>query len=939
MREKLRKIDKDKARYLLFYTILFAVSFFFCFQLYFSNYYKTYMFTYDALDNNYPFFIAVGRWWRLLVKNFTINHTFEIPMWDMSIGYGGDIITTLGNGFNNFFNPFYIISAFCPSSYSEIAFKIVLILQIYFAGLSFTALASYRQKYSKYAILIGSLVYAFSSNTFIVFKQLSFGYAFIIFPLIILGIWKIRDGKKPYLFIASVISMFAYSYYFTFMAVVLLLVYYLLLVIESLITSKGKSLKDELKIVIKLAISSIYAGAVGICLILPSIIAITKLNRLNVEYYTTLFRDRYYANRLISGFVSYFDGWTDDMMGFPIIALICVFTLFIFTKFKEDLRVKLLFLISSAALFIPYAGQIINGFSYSTNRWTWAYTLLVSFIITMTFDKLYNAKIWKLAVLIGLLGVYKLVLLLGFDSNSPAQNAPLILGVLVIVFIMISRFINRDDFEKIMVLITVLALAVPPFFYFSPRYGNIISKLCQNNTAYTNLAQSGGKEALTLAADDSLYRYDSMSGRLKNSSLITGTSGYDTYNSIYNPYINQFDADMAFTASASPSIINGICKRSDLEALLGTKYVLRNLNEQDVPLPYGYSNNIGNYLNEDGNTYEIYKTGYGSSIVSFYTNAVDEEFYDSLNSYDKQQLLMKAIVLPEVSSGYEYKKAEPVAYTLELDPYIEVRGDVLKLNSTNAYINLDLDQEIEGSGEWYLYAKNFINHSPYERSFKVHVYCVSDYVPTEEELEALLKEKEKSDTLPETEDGEEEEIPKETLTGIGQINAYTNTNHMYGGKDTWMVNSGITEGKAKQIRLVIEETGEYTFDEISLYFESEEQLEKNISGLDHPARDVSINGNTITTHVTTEESGYVLLTVPYSEGWTATVDGQKADILKADRAFMALEVAAGDHEIVLHYKTPYLTAGLAGAFVFIAGGIALAVLQEKNVLVFKKKKA
>ena len=212
-------------------------------------------------------------------------------------------------------------------------------------------------------------------------------------------------------------------------------------------------------------------------------------------------------------------------------------------------------------------------------------------------------------------------------------------------------------------------------------------------------------------------------------------------------------------------------------------------------------------------------------------------------------------------------------------------------------------------------------------------------MPTEEELEALLKEKEKSDTLPETEDGEEEEIPKETLTGIGQINAYTNTNHMYGGKDTWMVNSGITEGKAKQIRLVIEETGEYTFDEISLYFESEEQLEKNISGLDHPARDISINGNTITTHVTTEESGYVLLTVPYSEGWTATVDGQKADILKADRAFMALEVAAGDHEIVLHYKTPYLTAGLAGAFVFIAGGIALAVLQEKNVLVFKKQKA
>ncbi|MBO7425581.1 MAG: YfhO family protein, partial [Clostridiales bacterium] len=633
MRLNNKIVTKERIRFLLVYSMLFSLCFFFCFQIFFSNYNKTYIFNYDAIDNNYPFFIAVGRWWRLLFKNIFIKHTFEIPMWDMSIGYGGDIITTLGNGFNNFFNPLYIISAFFPSDRSETAFKIVLILQIYLSGLTFNLLASYRKRYSKTAVMIGSMVYAFSSNTYIVFKQLSFGYALVIFPLIVLGIWMIRDKKKPYLFIISVISMFTYSYYFTFMAVIILLVYYVFIVAESLIVSKGKNLRDELKILLKLFLSSVYAGIIGILLILPSIIAITRLDRLDLEYFIPVFRDKAYSKRLFAGFVSVFDGWSDDLLGFPVLALICVFGLFLLFGFKEELKAKILFIIGSVSLFVPYVGHVLNGMSYSTNRWTWAYTLLVSFIITMVFDKLYNAKIWKLAVIIALLIGYECVIIFYFDTKEATQMVPVTVGIAIVLFTMCSRLFSREDYEKIMVGITVLAIAIPGFFYFSPRYTGIMSHLLANGTPYGTVVRSGGKEALYIVDDDSLFRYDTMSGKLKNSSLIMGVAGYDTYNSIYNPYISQFDKDMGFTSTSSPSITDGISTRSDLEALMGTKYMIRNADDLSKTLPYGYSQNIGHYVTEDKATYELYMSGTGSSIVSFFPDSVDESYYDSLSCY------------------------------------------------------------------------------------------------------------------------------------------------------------------------------------------------------------------------------------------------------------------------------------------------------------------
>ena len=61
------------------------------------------------------------------------------------------------------------------------------------------------------------------------------------------------------------------------------------------------------------------------------------------------------------------------------------------------------------------------------------------------------------------------------------------------------------------------------------------------------------------------------------------------------------------------------------------------------------------------------------------------------------------------------------------------------------------------------------------------------------------------------------------------------------------------------------------------------------------------------------------------------MDGQPAELLRADTAFMALDLAEGHHDVELRYFTPGLKEG---AIVTAAGIVALVVLA----LVLRRRK-
>ncbi|MDE6521041.1 MAG: YfhO family protein [Ruminococcus sp.] len=74
--------------------------------------------------------------------------------------------------------------------------------------------------------------------------------------------------------------------------------------------------------------------------------------------------------------------------------------------------------------------------------------------------------------------------------------------------------------------------------------------------------------------------------------------------------------------------------------------------------------------------------------------------------------------------------------------------------------------------------------------------------------------------------------------------------------------------------------------------------------------------------ITLDKPQLVFFSVPYSDGWTAEVNGQAVDVEKVSYGFMAVSANKGRNVITFHYSTPGLREGI---YISLAGILMLAV--------------
>lgn len=86
-----------------------------------------------------------------------------------------------------------------------------------------------------------------------------------------------------------------------------------------------------------------------------------------------------------------------------------------------------------------------------------------------------------------------------------------------------------------------------------------------------------------------------------------------------------------------------------------------------------------------------------------------------------------------------------------------------------------------------------------------------------------------------------------------------------------------------------------------------------------------------TADIDMEKENLVFFSVPYEDGFTAFVDGQETEIVKADYGFMAIDVSKGSHSIEFKYVPSNLKYGMyasiAGALLLV-GLIALTIFDK-----------
>lgn len=125
----------------------------------------------------------------------------------------------------------------------------------------------------------------------------------------------------------------------------------------------------------------------------------------------------------------------------------------------------------------------------------------------------------------------------------------------------------------------------------------------------------------------------------------------------------------------------------------------------------------------------------------------------------------------------------------------------------------------------------------------------------------------------------------------------------------------IPNDKAKEISQVLNHFDGY--ETAALQYEDFEAAcrDRKVSS----CQDFSYKDNLFTASIACDTAQPVFFSVPYDEGWSATVNGKEVEILKANVGFMAVMAEKGSNEIVFTYQTPGLSAGilLSGGAVFL----------------------
>ena len=89
-----------------------------------------------------------------------------------------------------------------------------------------------------------------------------------------------------------------------------------------------------------------------------------------------------------------------------------------------------------------------------------------------------------------------------------------------------------------------------------------------------------------------------------------------------------------------------------------------------------------------------------------------------------------------------------------------------------------------------------------------------------------------------------------------------------------------------------------------------------------------------TATVSREKESLVFFSVPYDEGWSATVNGKKVEIEKVNKGFMAVAVSKGDSTIRFDYNTSYLIEGIGITILGVA--IFLVYFLISTIYISKK---
>ena len=910
-----KKLDKKRnIDFYLLYTLAFFAVALALYLKFFANG-KSLVWSHDGVPQHLNSLAYYGKYLRKVLHTLFIEHKLSLPLWDMHIGYGSDILTTLH--YYVIGDPLTLLSVFVPASKTEVLYAFLIFLRIYLAGIAFSRYSFYH-KNSKQATFMGTMIYIFAGWTiYAAMKHPYFSNPMIYLPLILLGIDKIYKKQKPYVFIWSVALAGLSNFYFFYMLGIFMVLYAILRYFD---LSADRSIKNIGKWLGIFAVYSVIAVLIAAVILLPVILPVFGTDRFKAENYVPLFYDRIYYEKYLGCLIG------ENMIqwgvaGYTAVSLAGVFVLF--SKKKKYTALKAGFVLLNVFLLLPYAGHVLNGFSYVSNRWIWAYGMLIAYIFVKIYPELFALTLTEKRKVFVMLLIYCILALLPEAARTQRNlMAMVLLSLSTFTVLSFGNIFTRERNLTVMVAGFLIAGILFNMHYQYSYEKDYLSEFTDSGEALEKL-ETGVDRAVLSTDDPSVYRYDQMdTNSSENSSMQMGTNSTAYYFSVASSSIANFFDEM-YLNTPWEQHYNNLDGRTILDRLASVKYfVVKKGKESD--LPYGYSRLSGE-AEKNGKTYLAYADEDALPLGYTYDSWISREDYDKMTVTEKQQALLQGVVLddsslPETETHFNDRE---VSYYTSEGKGCRLKNGKVVVTQENAQLKLVF--EGEENAETYLITEglDYEGLSPREMISDKKWSKMTTY-----EQNKLLEENSNWRYWKESQKASIQ-IGGRFLKKSIQI--FTDKYNAYSGKHNFLCNTGYSEKGRHTITLTFENTGVYSFDSLKIYCQPMTEIDSQTSKLgEEVLTDVKIGNNEINGKISLSDTKALVLSIPYSEGWTAYVDGEETELKEANTMYMALELPKGDHEIHLVYCTPYLRTGLCLTCIGVLCYIVLVLINRKK---------
>lgn len=488
-------------------------------------------------------------------------------------------------------SPFNWLLFFCPKAYVIEFMTYLIVLKIGLSGLSFSYYLKKHCKTDAFGVGFFGIFYALSGYMAAYSWNIMWLDCIVLFPLIVLGLERLVQEKKGFLYCVTLGVSILSNYYISIMTCIFLVLYFFGL----LIMGKKKTWKEYVESALRFALYSLIAGALAAFVLLPAIFALQNTASGDFNFPKT-FSSYFPIFDMIARHIGNveieigLDHWPNIYCG---VAVLMLFLLYIGNK-----RIRLaercvycgLLLFFFASFSINVFNFVWHGFHYPNSlpcRQSYIYIFLVLFTCFRAYENL---------------------------GKEPRRHVAMAFWGSCAFVVLAEKLVEAEHFHFSVYYVAIIFLAAYAGLIYLYRSGKqglalflalaTVSIEAAVNTTVTSVTTTS-REAYTRDNEDVLtlvqsvqpatdfYRFEKISRKTKNDGAWMNFPSVSLFSSTANADMTKFFKKLGCEGSTNAYSITGSTPL--VNSLFSVKYALYS---DAVP-----NTDILEYMRESGETY------------------------------------------------------------------------------------------------------------------------------------------------------------------------------------------------------------------------------------------------------------------------------------------------------------------------------------------------